>query len=79
MTVVVLPDPAIQPTIDVPAAADLLGVNTDTAYNAIKAGEFPVRTFRVGRRIRVVTADLLRFLELTQSEPESPARRHRAS
>lgn len=40
-------------TVTVPEAAELLGVSSWAAYEAIKAGEFPLPTIRVGRRIVV--------------------------
>jgi excisionase family DNA binding protein len=52
------------PTVDVPTAASLIGVHSDTAYAAIRAGEFPATVVRVGRKIRVTTASLRRLLEL---------------
>lgn len=60
----VIPNPLEHPTIDVAWAAQLCGVGRNTAYESIKAGSFPVKTVAVGRRIRVVTADLLRVLDL---------------
>jgi excisionase family DNA binding protein len=52
------------PTVDVPTAAELLGIHADTAYAAIRNDEFPVTVVRVGRKIRVVTASLRRLLEV---------------
>lgn len=59
------PDPRTwAPTVDVRFAAELLGVGKNTAYAAIADGTFPVKTIAVGRRIRVVSADLVRVLDL---------------
>lgn len=49
--------------IDVATAACALGVSRASAYQAIADGEFPVATIRVNRRLRVLTADLIRVLE----------------
>jgi hypothetical protein len=49
--------------IDVSTAAQALGISRASAYAAIQTGEFPVATIRVSRRLRVLTADLVRVLE----------------
>jgi Helix-turn-helix domain len=49
--------------IDVTQAAAALNISRASAYAAIADGEFPVATIRVNRRLRVLTADLLRVLE----------------
>jgi excisionase family DNA binding protein len=50
----------LPPTISVEHAAELLGVSRSAAYRAAKAGQLV--TFRVGRRLLVPTAPLLRML-----------------
>jgi excisionase family DNA binding protein len=50
----------LPPTISVEHAAELLGVSRSAAYRAAKAGQ--LRTFRIGRRLLVPTAPLLRTL-----------------
>jgi excisionase family DNA binding protein len=50
----------LPPTISVEEAAMLLGVSRSAAYRAAKAGQLV--TFRVGRRLLVPTAPLLRML-----------------
>jgi excisionase family DNA binding protein len=50
----------LPPTISVEEAAVLLGVSRSAAYRAAKAGQ--LATFRVGRRLLVPTAPLLRML-----------------
>jgi predicted site-specific integrase-resolvase len=50
--------------MDVPDAAGLLGISVTTAYDRIRRGAFPVKVIKVGRRYRVVTADLRRLLGL---------------
>lgn len=44
---------------DVATAAQILGIGRTTAYDLIRRGEFPARTFKVGARIRVSTSSLL--------------------
>jgi len=50
----------LPPTISVEEAAGLLGVSRSAAYRAAKAGQ--LTTLRMGRRLRVPTAPLLRML-----------------
>ena len=50
----------LPPTISVEEAAALLGVSRSAAYRAAKAGQ--LQTFRMGRRLLVPTAPLLRML-----------------
>jgi excisionase family DNA binding protein len=50
----------LPPTISIEQAAALLGVSRSAAYRAAKAGQLV--TFRVGRRVLVPTAPLLRML-----------------
>jgi excisionase family DNA binding protein len=50
----------LPPTISIEEAALLLGVSRSAAYRAAKAGQ--LRTFRMGRRLLVPTAPLLRML-----------------
>jgi excisionase family DNA binding protein len=51
-----------QPTLSVGQAAEVVGVGRATVYEAIRAGSFP-GVLRVGRRIRISTAALRRWLE----------------
>jgi len=51
------------PAVDVSTGAVALKVSRSAAYEAIRSGTFPVKTITVGRRIRVLTADLIRVLE----------------
>lgn len=57
-----LPDPIETPTVTVPVAASILGVSRNSAYDAAKAGEIP--TIRIGSRLVVPTAALLRLLQV---------------
>jgi len=51
----------LPPTISVEEAAELLGVSRSAAYRAARAGQ--LKTFRLGRKLRVPTAPLLRMLD----------------
>jgi hypothetical protein len=57
------------PTCSVPKAADALGISRSFAYEAIGLGQFPVKTLRVGRRVVVVVADLVKVLSADQAGP----------
>lgn len=53
----------LPPTITVPEAAELLGVGVRSAYRAVQKGQIP--SLRVGRRLLVPTAGLLRLVGLS--------------
>jgi hypothetical protein len=59
-----LPDPKTEPTIDVPRAAQILGISKNSAYAAAARGDLP--TIRLLGRILVPTAALLRLLGLDE-------------
>lgn len=50
----------LPPTVTVEKAGELLGIGRRTAYKAANTGELP--TVRIGRRLLVPTAKLLRLL-----------------
>jgi hypothetical protein len=50
-------------TVDVTTAARALGFGRSALYEAIRAGNSPVKTITVLTRTRVLTADLIRVLE----------------
>jgi predicted DNA-binding transcriptional regulator AlpA len=56
--------------VDVPTAARALGIGRTTGYALARAGDFPCRVIRVGRSLRVPTADLRRALGLDAGPPE---------
>jgi excisionase family DNA binding protein len=60
-----LPDPLLEPTIDVERAASLLGIGRTKAYELARAGRFPVPLLACGRRYRVPSAPLLDALGLS--------------
>jgi hypothetical protein len=53
---------------DVKTAASVLGTSRGAAYDAIKAGKFPVPAFKVGGRWVVPVEPLLQALKLADSE-----------
>ena len=62
MAAELLPDPTNEPTISVERAGQLLGISRGSAYEAVRRGEVP--SIRIGRRVVVPTAALLRLLSL---------------
>jgi len=57
-----LPDPSEEPVCSVVRAGQILGISRSTAYAAVNDGEIP--SIRLGRRLVVPTAHLLRMLGL---------------
>ena len=49
--------------VDVTQLALALGVSRSSAYEAVREGRMPVKTITVGRRVKALTADLIRVLE----------------
>ena len=48
--------------LSIAEAARGLGLGTSTAYDALRRDEFPVRVVTIGRRQKVLRADLERYL-----------------
>lgn len=57
---------ALPAVVDVPTAARALGIGRTTAYKLAKNDQFPARIERAGTQYRVITADLLRVVGLTE-------------
>jgi predicted DNA-binding transcriptional regulator AlpA len=51
-------------TIDVETAGAILGIGRSKSYELAKAGDFPVRVLRIGRRYLVPTSPILALLEV---------------
>ena len=50
-------------TVDLwPTAAGILGVGRSTAYALVRSEEWPTRVLRLGRLIKVPTAELLAYV-----------------
>ncbi len=58
-----------------PDAAGALGLSRTAAYDLVRRGELPVRTLRLGRLLRVPTAELLTVLgiPLDPAHEEAPS------
>ena len=55
---------ALPPVIDLPTAADALGIGRSAAYELVRIGQWPTPVVRLGRLIRVPTEFLLELLGL---------------
>jgi excisionase family DNA binding protein len=60
----------LPPALTVEQAARLLRIGRSKAYEAVKTGEWPTRVLRVGRCIRIPTADVLRLLGLPPEDSD---------
>lgn len=60
MSTTALPDPDVRPTLTVEEAGELLGIGRSLAYEKAASGELP--SIRLGRRLVIPTASLLRLL-----------------
>ncbi|MFJ1708351.1 helix-turn-helix domain-containing protein [Kitasatospora sp. NPDC088346] len=67
----VLPDPRVQPTMTVPEAGRLFGLQKAASYNAARRGDIP--TISVGRRLLVPTAKLRALLGIDVVAPTDVA------
>lgn len=50
-------------TISINEAADLLGINRNTAYRLIKLDEFPIPVLRIGGQMKVSRRAVEEFVE----------------
>jgi hypothetical protein len=57
---------ATETTTDLPTACRALSIGTNLGYELLARGEFPVRVLRLGRLIRIPTAELLAILGVSQ-------------
>lgn len=53
---------ALPAVVDVPTAAEALGLSRTAAYELIRVGGWPTPVFRLGRLIRIPTAPMLSLL-----------------
>lgn len=64
---------ALGPTTNVPTAAAIFEVNSETVYAAIRRNEWTAtRVLRLGRVIRIPTLDILRLLYAPEVEAAPP-------
>jgi hypothetical protein len=69
-----LPDPEVQPTIDLwPTTGRAMGLSRGATYEAASRGQIP-GLLRIGGRYRVATATLRTALGLEQVSPTGPKR-----
>lgn len=59
-----------EPTITAVEVAPILGMSKSATYAAIRAGEFPFPTIRIGSRIVIPTAPIREALGIT-NEPQA--------
>ena len=59
---VLVPDPAVEPTMPVDRVAEAFGISRASAYEGVKTGAIP--SIKIGRRIVVPTAAVRRMLLL---------------
>lgn len=52
----------LPPVLDLVTAAQLLGIGRTTAYQLVRADAWPTRVLRLGRQIRIPTAQLLELI-----------------
>lgn len=62
---------ALPAVVDVPTAAEVLGVGRSSAYELVRTGDWPTPILRFGRLIRVPTAPLLALLGVELPEVNS--------
>jgi hypothetical protein len=66
-------------SVDLTTAGRAFGIGRTKAFELARAGEFPVKVIRVGRKLRVSKAVILEALGVTPAAPtgESGAASHR--
>lgn len=62
MSTAVVPDPAVEPTMNVERVAAAFHISRAKAYEAVKTGDIP--SIKLGRRLVVPTAAVRRMLQL---------------
>ncbi len=56
---------ALPPILDVPTAAQVLGIGRSLAYELVRTDQWPTTVIRVGKLIKIPTAPLIRLLDDT--------------
>jgi hypothetical protein len=67
------------PTTNVPTASRAPGLSPNLGYELVPRGEFPCRVLKLGRKLRVPTADLLEALGIPHIAPRADASPETAS
>ncbi|MFG1892641.1 DNA-binding protein [Micromonospora zamorensis] len=65
---------AFRVTVDLPTAGRCFGIGRDLSYSLARQGVFPVPVLRLGRRLVVTRAALLRALGEATETPDGGAR-----
>jgi len=65
-------------TVKVPAAAVLLGLSKQHAYDLIKENAFPVPIIKLGGTFRVPSRALRELLQVQESTPEAAPKRRKS-
>ncbi len=65
-----IPDPRERPTLSIEEAAELLGIGRSAAYECARRSQLP--TLRLGRRLRVPTAELRRLVGIDGPTADQP-------
>ncbi len=60
---------ALPAVVDVPTAAQALGVGKTAAYELIRCGDWPTPVLRLGKLIRIPTAPLLALVGIYPERP----------
>jgi predicted DNA-binding transcriptional regulator AlpA len=55
--------------VDLPTAAQVLGIGRTVAYRLVRSGQWPTPVLRVGRLLRVPTAPLLELVGASAVAP----------
>ncbi len=61
---------ALPAVVDVPTAAQALGLGKTAAYELIRCGDWPTPVLRLGKLIRIPTAPLLALLGIATEHGE---------
>lgn len=59
--------------IDLDSANRAIGLGRSKGYELARLGEYPCRVLRLGKKYRVITADLLRLLGIEAAAGEGSA------
>ena len=64
---------AAGPTVSIETVAKCYGIHRTTGYELARRGELGVPVLRLGRRLRVPTAELRRVLGIEQPQQQAPS------
>jgi hypothetical protein len=59
--------------LDLPDAAQLIGISRTAAYELVRTGQWPSPVLRLGHRIKIPTQPLLELLGLSTGQRSEPA------